>query len=110
LSAFRDELTNALQGLVDTSTWLGERLAAGEIDEALAGATPYLRQFGTVVAGWLMARSAIAAKGRPAEHDDDFVAGKVVTARFYGEHLLPQANGLIPTIKAGNKLLADAQL
>ena len=69
LSVFRDELTVAIQGLVHTSTWLGERLIAGEIDEALAGATPYLRQFGTVVGGWLMARSAVAAKANPAEHD-----------------------------------------
>lgn len=110
LGVFRDELTTAIQGLVDTSTWLGERLAAGEIDEALAGATPYLRQFGTVIGGWLMARSALAAKTGPAEHDDDFLVDKVVTARFYGEHLLPQANGLIPTIKGGNTLLAEARL
>jgi acyl-CoA dehydrogenase len=95
---------------VDTSTWLGARLAAGDIDEALAGATPYLRQFGTVIGGWLMARSAIAAKASPAEHDDEFLADKVVTTRFYGEHLLPQASGLIPTIKGGNELLAKAQL
>ena len=110
LSVFRDELTAAIQGLVDTSTWLGARLAAGDIDEALAGATPYLRQFGTVIGGWLMARSAIAAKASPAEHDDEFLADKVVTTRFYGEHLLPQASGLIPTIKGGNELLAKAQL
>ena len=61
-------------------------------------------------ADWLMARSALAAKMGPAEHDDEFLADKVVTARFYGEHLLPQANGLIPTIKGGNALLAEARL
>jgi hypothetical protein len=33
----------------------------------------------------------------------------VNTARFYGEHLLPQANGLIPTIEGGADLLADAR-
>jgi alkylation response protein AidB-like acyl-CoA dehydrogenase len=109
LSVFRNELTTAIQGLVDTSTWLGERLAGGELDEALAGATPYLNQFGTVIGGWLMAKSAVAAKASPREHDSDFLENKVVTARFYGEHLLPQANGLIPTIKAGNKLLAEAR-
>ena len=110
LSTFRDELTTAIQGLVETSTWLGERLIAGEIDEALAGATPYLRQFGTVAGGWLMAKSAVAAKTVPPGYDESFLADKVVTARFYGEHLLPQANGLIATIKGGNALLADAQL
>ncbi|HEX6220834.1 MAG TPA: acyl-CoA dehydrogenase [Acidimicrobiia bacterium] len=110
LTAFRDELTTAVQGLADTSSWLGERLAAGDIDDALAGATPYLTQFGTVLGGWLMAVSAVAAKQRPAEFSKEFLDQKVVTARFYGEHLLPRANGLIETIKGGNELLASADL
>lgn len=110
LGAFRDELTTAIQGLSRTSTWIGERLASGEYDDALAAATPYLHQFGTVVGGWLMAKAAIAAKGSPADYDDEFLADKVTTARFYGEHLLPRANGLISTVQAGNSLLADAKL
>ena len=110
LGAFRNELATALQGLGETSAWLGSRLAAGEIDDALAGASPYLTQFGTVLGGWLMAISAVAAKTDPVEFDDEFLSQKVITARFYGEHLLPRANGLIETIKAGNDLLAAADL
>lgn len=110
LGDFRDELTTAIQGLADTSTWLGEKLVSGDVDGALAGATPYLRQLGIVVGGWLMARAAIAAKAGPAEYDQEFLDDKVITARFYGEHLLPQANGLIPTIKGGSELLAEARL
>lgn len=110
LAEFRDQLTTAIQGLADTSAWLGNRLAAGEIDDALAGATPYLTQFGTVLGGWLMALSAVAAKQEPAEFTQKFLDQKVTTARFYGEHLLPRANGLIETIKGGNELLASAEL
>ena len=110
LGGFRDELTTAIQGLADTSTWLGSRLAEGGIDDALAAATPYLTQFGTVLGGWLMAISAVAAKGEPEGFDETFLADKVVTARFYGEHLLPRANGLIPTVKAGAGLLSEAHL
>lgn len=110
LATFREELTGAIHGLADTSTWVGRCLAEGEIDDALAAATPYLTQFGTVLGGWLMAVSAVAAKSEPADHDPGFLADKVNTARFYGEHLLPRANGLIPTIKAGNSLLAAADL
>lgn len=110
LAVFRDELTAAIQGLADTSTWLGARLADEDLDDALAGATPYLTQFGTVIGGWLMAMSAVAAKQEPADYSEEFLVDKVTTARFYGEHLLPRANGLVATIKAGNSLLADADL
>ncbi len=109
MGVFRDELTTAIQGLVDTSTWLGERLAAGDIDSALAGATPYLNQFGTVVGGWLMARAAVAAKTEPPEHTAAFLTDKVITARFYGEHLLPRANGYIASVKGGSELLDKAR-
>jgi len=110
LATFGDELTAAIQGLADTSAWIGGRLAAGEIDDALAAATPYLTQFGTVLGGWLMAVSAVEAKRQPADYSAGFLEDKVNTARFYGEHLLPRANGLVPTIKAGNALLAAADL
>ncbi|HZD21786.1 MAG TPA: acyl-CoA dehydrogenase [Acidimicrobiia bacterium] len=110
LAAMRDRLTEAIQGLAETSTWLGERLAANEIDDALAAATPYLTQFGTVLGGWLMAVSAVVAKRRPAEFTTEFLDQKIITARFYDEHLLPQANGLISTVKAGNSLFAAAEL
>ncbi|HXV71667.1 MAG TPA: acyl-CoA dehydrogenase [Acidimicrobiia bacterium] len=110
LAAFGDELTKAIQGLADTSSWLGARLVEGEVDDVLAAATPYLTQFGTVLGGWLMAVSAVAAKEGPADFSEDFLEQKVITARFYGEHLLPRANGLVETIKAGNDLLASADL
>lgn len=108
LGTFRDTLTEAIQGLVDTSSWLGGRLASGDIQSALAGATPYMRQIGTIVGGWVMAKSAVAALQRPPELDPGFLDEKVNTARFYGEQLLPQANGLVPAVKAGADLLKSA--
>jgi hypothetical protein len=108
LALFRDELTTALQHLADTSSWLGGRLAGGQIDDALAGASPYLTQFGTVLGGWLMAISAVEARRWPSDHTPEFLEQKVNTARFYGEHILPRANGLVATIKGGNALLAEA--
>jgi hypothetical protein len=110
LAASRAALHSAIEGLADTSTWLGGRLAAGDLTSALAGASPYLRQFGTIVGGWLMALSAVAAKEAPSDFTPEFLTDKVTTARFFMEHLLPQANGLIPTIKGGADLLTDARL
>lgn len=110
LANFRDELTTSIQALADTSTWIGSRLAAGAIDDALAAATPFLNQFGTVIGGWLMAIAAVEAKREPPAYSAEFLAQKVNTARFYGEHLLPRANGLVETIKAGNDLLEAADL
>jgi hypothetical protein len=110
LAQFREELAVAIQGLGETSSWLGETLIAGDLRSALAGASPYLRQFGIVLGGWLMARAAVAALAGPAGFDPAFLKEKVGTARFYGEQLLPTANGLFPAVKGGVDLLDSAIL
>jgi hypothetical protein len=108
LGLFREELALAIQGLAETSAWIGEKLSAGDIRSALAGASPYLRQFGIVLGGWLMARAAVSALANPPEFDPSFLTQKVTTARFYGEQLLPTANGLVPSVKGGIDLLDRA--
>lgn len=110
LASFRDELTSAIQELAGTTSWLGARLAEGELDDVLAAATPYTTQFGTVLGGWLMAVSAVAAARMPTDHSEEFLTQKILTARFYGEHLLPRASGLVATIKGGNDLLGASSL
>ncbi len=105
LGEFRDRLTTAVQGLVDTTEWLSARLGAGEMDTVLAAATPYLRQFGLVAAGWLMAVQAVEARGADRGYPREFLESKVAHARFFGEHILPTASGLVPTIKADPGLL-----
>lgn len=58
---------------------------------AAAGAVPYLKLFGTVAGGWLMACAALVAATRLTTADADFYRAKMVTARFYSEHVLPEA-------------------
>ena len=108
LAGFGDELSRAIRGLAESSAWLGERLATGDIQSALAGASPYLHQFGTVLGGWLMGRAALAALAAPSDVKPEFVTEKVLTARFYGEQILPLANGLVSAVKGGADILENA--
>ena len=92
--------------------WL---LANGLADplDALAGATPYLRLFSLVTGGWVMALQAQAAArllADAAPADKDLYEGKVLTARFFCEQVLPQARGLLPAVTATNRDLAAAVL
>ena len=78
--------------------------------DALAAATPYLRLCGIVVGGWMLAKSAAAAKAmlEAGEGDAAFLEEKLVTARFYVEQLLPQARALLPAVTARGDVLYDA--
>jgi hypothetical protein len=109
LESFGTELGSALNVLSEASDWLLTRLSDKDIDDALAGATPYLELFASVVSGWLVARGAVAALSS-SDRDSKFNTDWVNTARFYGEHLLPQTTGLLPTIKGGASLLQNAVL
>jgi alkylation response protein AidB-like acyl-CoA dehydrogenase len=74
---------------------------------ALAGATPYLRMFGIVSGGYLLARQALAAAAALGAKSGDaqFLAAKIATAKFYAEQILPQAAGLEGPVTAGAELL-----
>ena len=83
-------------------------------DRAYAVSVPYLKLCGYVMGGWLLAKSAdIAARKLAAgDADRDFLAGKIASARFYAEQVLPQALGLarVVTGGAGSVVEVDAAL
>jgi 3-(methylsulfanyl)propanoyl-CoA dehydrogenase len=110
LAVIGDRLDAGLSALRDATAWLLENGLANPVD-ALAGATPYLRLCGTVAGGWLLARSAQAAARLEADGlgDREFLAQKVVTARFYCDQLLPQVHGLVPAVTAGASDLTAAR-
>ncbi len=67
-----------------------------------AGSVPYLMLAGTVVAGWQMARALVAAEDALARGEDSaFMAAKIATARFYGDHILNKAPALRDSIVEG---------
>lgn len=58
-------------------------------DAAHTGAVPYLMLAGNLVAGWQMARAAVAATEAMAG-DPAFMSAKIATARFYAAHHLSE--------------------
>jgi alkylation response protein AidB-like acyl-CoA dehydrogenase len=103
LAGIAPALADGISVLREATGWMLSRGQA-EPNDALAGATPYLRLSGLVIGGWLMARSALAASRllRDAGGSDAvFLQEKIATARFYAGQLLPQAAGLLPAVTAG---------
>ena len=102
--AMRTSLQDGVDALAGAVDYIAETYGA-DIKAASVGAVPFLKLFGIVAGGWQMARAALAAKrmldageGAPA-----FLAAKIVTARFYADHVLSQASGLRYTVVNGAK-------
>jgi butyryl-CoA dehydrogenase len=101
------KLREALDSLTRSSKWLLERLSAAPND-ALAGATPYLQQFGATLGGCWLAGEALAVKG-----DGNADAPRYVSlARFFAENITVQATSLERTVTeaADSVAAADAVL
>jgi alkylation response protein AidB-like acyl-CoA dehydrogenase len=111
LAAIGAGLGSATAALAQATDWMLDRLQSSPND-ALAGATPFLRMFGLVVGGWLLGRSALAAHRLASEGSGEkaFLAEKVATAHFYAGQLLPQVAGLLPAVVAGAEVLYDVDL
>jgi len=72
--------------------------AKTQVKPVYAGAVNYLRLAGLVLGGWQLARALLVALER-REQDPEFFGAKQVTARFYAEALLPQAQALAASVQ-----------
>src|SRR6202158_1820979 len=107
------ELQSAAAALKSAVDWVVP--AYGQASRAAhAASVPYLRLWGLVAGGWQLARGAQVAARLLAENKGDatFYRGKIATARFYAECLLPQAAALARAITLGSEsvlALSDEQ-
>jgi acyl-CoA dehydrogenase len=103
------KLREALASLDRTSRWLLERLSS-QPNDALAGATPYLRLFSSALGGCLLASEALAARNEANGGGD--AARYVALARFFAETIAVQAPSLEKTVtdSAESVMGADAVL
>jgi len=102
VAAQRGSLAQAVDGLDRATQWLVDTFAQNP-DAVAAVSVPYLKLWGTVAGGWLMARAASIAETQLAAGvgDADFYRAKIATARFYSEHILPQAGALASQVVSG---------
>jgi hypothetical protein len=80
-------------------------------NDVYAGSVPYLMLTGNLMAGWQMGRAMLVALTQSAQASDKaFMDAKVITARFYADHLLSRAPGVRDSIVDGAKCVTELSL
>ncbi|MEO5607723.1 MAG: acyl-CoA dehydrogenase, partial [Polaromonas sp.] len=99
--AVAKHLTPARQALVEVVDFVASHIKS-DPNAVFAGSVPYLMLAGNVVAGWQLARSLLVAQEQLAQGvETGFMQAKIITARFYAEHLLTRVPGLRDSITQG---------
>ena len=93
-----DRIAAALDDLEAATAYLAEQTKAGNVDTALAGATPYLRLFGLAAGGAYLARAAVSGG------EDE----RIALCRFAAENLLTETPALRDRVTEGAESLAAA--
>jgi acyl-CoA dehydrogenase len=104
----RAEALNAVTQLRETTVAV-LKLAAQDMDRALAVIEPYLMLCGFVLGGWLMARAAQLVGAGDSAAGNEFRAAKLVTARAYAGQLLPRALAYRQIVAAGADSVAGVE-
>ena len=106
-AALRAPLRQGIDALGQATEWMVAAMGK-DIRRAAAGAVEYLRLFGTVAGGWLMARAALAAAAQlgQGKGDPSFLEAKLVIARFYADSVLARAPAFLsPITRAGDSVI-----
>ena len=94
-------LQAARLAFVDVVAFVADQTRASP-NAVFAGSVPYLMLAGNLMAGWQLARAWLVAQEQLEQGvDEAFMRAKLVTARFYADHLLTRAPGLRDAILDG---------
>lgn len=77
-----------------------------DVNVAAFASAPFLRLLSTTAGGAMMAKAmqlALTDMKKPGTFSPAFLESKIITARFYGESILPQTAGLLTTIEASQR-------
>ncbi|HOZ64992.1 MAG TPA: acyl-CoA dehydrogenase, partial [Burkholderiaceae bacterium] len=99
--AVAKRLKAAREAFVDVVNFVAGNTKASP-NAVFAGSVPYLMLAGNLMAGWQLARALLVAQDElKAGEDADFMKAKIITARFYADHLLSKAPGIRDSIVDG---------
>jgi alkylation response protein AidB-like acyl-CoA dehydrogenase len=108
MAPFTKALKKGLNDLQAATMWLMQN-AVAKPDNAGAAATDYLHLFGLVSLGYMWGRMVEAAQERLAEgagEESSFYESKLISGRFFMEHVMPETAMRLARISAG----ADAMM
>ena len=91
----------ARQAFLDVVDFISDQ-AKSDPNAAYAGSVPYLMLAGYLVAGWQMGRALLVAEQLLTKGQDAaFMQAKIVTVRFYADHILTRAPGIRDAVVEG---------
>jgi len=94
-------LAAARQAFLDVVDFVAGNTKANPND-VFGGSVPYLMLTGNLMAGWQLARALLVAQEQIAKGNDvAFMQAKIITARFYADHILTKTPGLRDAIVEG---------
>ena len=111
IAAQHAAFVRSVDALAAATQWVVESFAK-DPNAVAAVSVPYLKLWGVVAGGWMMVRAMLIAADKVAAGDAEFCRNKIATARFYTEHILPQAPALAEEITGGAAsilMFGDAQ-
>ena len=103
LSSMSEKLKVEVDKLSEVTLWLGSKMLEGELVDASAGASPYIKMFGQVLGGYYMGKAALLATKKYEETGEEYYAEKITLSKFYIEQLLPLASGYASAVTAGKE-------
>ena len=110
MKEFVKPLRKHLEYLQQATLWVAMN-GLSNPDDAGAAAVEYQRMFAHVALAHVWARQAKVAQERlAAGGDKSFYEGKLATARFFMQRILPMNVGLLSSLTGGSKSLMAAEI
>jgi alkylation response protein AidB-like acyl-CoA dehydrogenase len=102
LRAIGQRFAAAIEAFERATKWIVLQYPANP-GAVAAGSVYYLMLAGYTIGGWMMARGALAATAlqESGEGDPVFLRAKRLSARFFADHLMPQAASLAEAVTSG---------